>query len=418
MKELRHLLGRAYGRIVGFFLDRSVVHGIVDQRLSTSSSLIDLGNSVLAVDARLDELLVDVSALRADVSALAKDMEVVPALQADVSALASRTGELDLQVARLTSKDFEATRSEPGTDGVGRDRRGSVLSDVVALASRDVYARSSSELLLLLEDRVLALLEGIGAPGHTLPDSMSLVRTATVVGDLLMPEHDRFILPVLDETGEWEPEECELIRGILKECEGDLLVDIGAHVGYLTHVMSECSDLPILAVEAEPLNAGLLAFNLIRNGHNNVLPVHAAAGSTTALTDISIDPTNTGGHKAFFRPGLESSSIGRIALDDLLPPEVRVHFVKIDVEGMEQDVIRGMERIITDHRPTILAEFYPMAIEEAREEPTSVLNYYRAIGFRTVLPQHDGCSDAPAEEVVALARSAEGGYVTMLLVAQ
>jgi len=359
-----------------------------------------------------------VPVLQADVSALARDMEVVPALQSDVSALASRTGELDLQVVRLASAEFEATGSGRGSGGVEADRRGSVLADVVALASHDVYARSRSELLSLLEDRVIELLEGIDAPVHTLPDSMSLVRTATVVGDLLMPAHDRFILPVLETTGEWEPEECELVRRILKECEGDLLIDIGAHVGYLTHVMSECSDLPILAVEAEPLNAGLLSFNLIRNGHNNVLPVHAAAGSTTVLTDISIDPTNTGGHKAFFRPGLESSSIGRIALDDLLLPEVRVDFVKIDVEGMEQDVIRGMERIITDHRPTILAEFYPAAIEEAREEPASVIEYYRTMGFKTVLPQHDGYSDAPAEEVVALARSAEGGYVTMLLVPQ
>jgi len=359
-----------------------------------------------------------VPVLQADVSALAKDMEVVPVLQADVSALAARTGEFATDLDRLRDASNAYSDPESGSDWTAIDRQNPDLTDLVALAARETYARPRSELLESLERRTLELLEGIGAPPHSLPETTSLIRTATVVGDLLMPAHDRFILPVLEATGQWEPEECDLVRDVLADCEGDLLIDIGAHVGYLTHVMAEASSLPILAVEAEPLNAALLGFNLIRNGHGNVLPIHAAAGSTTVLTDISVDPTNTGGHKAFFRPGLESSSIGRIALDDLLPPEVRVDFVKIDVEGMEQDVIRGMERIITDHRPTILAEFYPAAIEEASEEPAAVLNLFRAMGYRTLLPQHDDHSDAPVEDVVALARSAEGGYVTMLLVAK
>ena len=435
MKAYRRLLGRAYGRIVGFFLDRSVVHGIIDQRLLANTTLVDVGDAVSAMEVRLLDLSVDVSVLQAevsalakdmevvpvlqaDVSALAKDMEVVPVLQADVSALAARTGEFATDLDRLRDASNAYSDPESGSDWTGIDRQNPDLTDLVALAARETYARPRSELLESIERRTLELLEGIGAPPHSLPETTSLIRTATVVGDLLMPAHDRFILPVLEATGQWEPEECDLVRAVLADCEGDLLIDIGAHVGYLTHVMAEASSLPILAVEAEPLNAALLGFNLIRNGHGNVLPIHAAAGSTTVLTDISVDPTNTGGHKAFFRPGLESSSIGRIALDDLLPPEVRVDFVKIDVEGMEQDVIRGMERIITDHRPTILAEFYPAAIEEASEEPAAVLNLFRAMGYRTLLPQHDDHSDAPVEDVVALARSAEGGYVTMLLVAK
>ncbi len=452
MKAYRRLLGRAYGRIVGFFLDRSVVHGIIDQRLLANTTLVDVGDAVSAMEVRLLDLSVDVSVLQAevsalakdmevvpvlqadvsalakdmevvpvlqaDVSALAKDMEVVPVLQADVSALAARTGEFATDLDRLRDASNAYSDPESGSDWTAVDRQNPDLTDLVALAARETYARPRSELLESIERRTLELLEGIGAPPHSLPETTSLIRTATVVGDLLMPAHDRFILPVLEATGQWEPEECDLVRDVLANCEGDLLIDIGAHVGYLTHVMAEASSLPILAVEAEPLNAALLGFNLIRNGHGNVLPIHAAAGSTTVLTDISVDPTNTGGHKAFFRPGLESSSIGRIALDDLLPPEVRVDFVKIDVEGMEQDVIRGMERIITDHRPTILAEFYPAAIEEASEEPAAVLNLFRAMGYRTLLPQHDDHSDAPVEDVVALARSAEGGYVTMLLVAK
>ena len=434
MKAFRRLLGRAYGRVVGFFLDRSVVHVIIDQRLRADATLADVGEAVATMEERLlnlsadvsalakdmeavGSLTKDVSALQADVSALAKDMEVVPALQADVSALAERTGELDAGFNRLGGRSTAVSGIDSESEWSATDRQKPDLRDVVALAARETFPHPRSELLDSLELKALELLKRIDAPPHTLPSSTSLTRTETVVGDLLMPTHDRFILPVLEATGQWEPDECDLVRSILASCEGDLLIDIGAHVGYLTHVMREASSLPILAVEAEPLNAALLGFNLLRNGHDNVLPIHAAAGGTTALTEISVDPTNTGGHKAFFRPGLDWSSIGRIALDDLLSSEIQVGFVKIDVEGMEQDVIRGMERIISDQHPTILAEFYPAAIEESREEPVTVLDMYRSMGYRTILPGFDDYSDAPSEDVVELARSAEGGYVTMLLVA-
>jgi hypothetical protein len=44
-------------------------------------------------------------------------------------------------------------------------------------------------------------------------------------------------------------------------------------------------------------------------------------------------------------------------LDDLVPPEVPVHFIKIDVEGGEFQVLQGALETVRRNRPFIVFEF-------------------------------------------------------------
>jgi FkbM family methyltransferase len=43
-------------------------------------------------------------------------------------------------------------------------------------------------------------------------------------------------------------------------------------------------------------------------------------------------------------------------LDNIIPLDLPIHFMKIDVEGVELQVFRGAENIIRKHKPTILFE--------------------------------------------------------------
>ena len=53
-----------------------------------------------------------------------------------------------------------------------------------------------------------------------------------------------------------------------------------------------------------------------------------------------------------------SLTVDTVNLDDYFAPEQRVSFVKIDVEGAEALVLRGMRRILETDRPAIVMEVH------------------------------------------------------------
>jgi FkbM family methyltransferase len=282
-------------------------------------------------------------------------------------------------------------------------------------ASNQLLPRTRAPLHNRLRTIASELFEAIGGPRFRLPTDRSVARVDTDVGELLVPAHDTVIVPMLREHGTWEAEEATIAERALTESSGELVIDVGAHIGYLTHRIARSTDATVLAVESEPLNAGLLCLNLLRNGLTHVLPIHAAAGESTGLTQFSLDPTNTGDHRAFARDGFDGGVVACLALDDLIPAETTVGFVKIDAQGMDHAVIRGMRRIVANSRPLMLTEFWPSGIIEFGDSPSSVIREYRELGYQTHLlglPELDG---APAEDLVAIAEAHRGNHMTLIL---
>lgn len=62
-----------------------------------------------------------------------------------------------------------------------------------------------------------------------------------------------------------------------------------------------------------------------------------------------------------------------IALDEIIPPEEQVTFIKMDIEGAEQNALLGAERIITEYRPQLAICLYH-SFEDLWEIPFLIYN--------------------------------------------
>jgi FkbM family methyltransferase len=138
----------------------------------------------------------------------------------------------------------------------------------------------------------------------------------------------------------------------------------------------------VLAVEADPETFALLRANVEMNSFANVELLPAAAHRQAGLVTVARDPSHHGSHTAFAMSGTrQTTPMQALRLDDVLDPEAPIHFIKIDVEGMDHAVVEGLEQTIRRWRPTVLVEFNPEKIGWFGDDPQAVLACYRERDF-------------------------------------
>jgi len=139
---------------------------------------------------------------------------------------------------------------------------------------------------------------------------------------------------------------------------GDVAIDIGAGVGHYTYLFSKLvgETGKVYAYEPDPFMFKILKANIRLNGLTNVIAKPFAIGD---CNDEMLFYVSTVGSSSL-RPmrGLRSIiKVKVITLDSLNLPWV--DWVKIDTEGYEANVLRGMKNTMEIHNPRLLLEFIP-----------------------------------------------------------
>ena len=148
---------------------------------------------------------------------------------------------------------------------------------------------------------------------------------------------------------EFEPK----IRSIFKDKikQGDTIIDVGANVGYHTLLLAKLvGGGKVYAFEPEPKAFGLLSKNIKQNGYKNVVLINKGLGEKEQVLDLYLNPKNAAGHSLIKRDNWQKQPVEIIALDDFLPKNTKVDFIKVDVEGSELSVFKGMKRILSENK--------------------------------------------------------------------
>ncbi|GIV36636.1 MAG: hypothetical protein KatS3mg032_1015 [Cyclobacteriaceae bacterium] len=71
-------------------------------------------------------------------------------------------------------------------------------------------------------------------------------------------------------------------------------------------------------------------------------------------------------------------------LDDLVPAEEPIHFIKIDVEGAELNVLKGAKRILKKSRPAVMFEFAKLHAAPYQVTPADLFAFFEDMNYRVL----------------------------------
>ena len=113
----------------------------------------------------------------------------------------------------------------------------------------------------------------------------------------------------------------------------------------------------VIAVEPVPDTFALLSENVRHFGHANVSLLNCAASDSTSIVGMDI-PRWSDGLQNFYQahivPRAGGLAILALTIDSLNLSTVRV--VKIDAEGHELSVLKGMRKLLVRDQPTLIVE--------------------------------------------------------------
>jgi FkbM family methyltransferase len=148
--------------------------------------------------------------------------------------------------------------------------------------------------------------------------------------------------------------------------QGDIVVDIGAHMGRYTIISSKRvgTNGKVVAIEAHPGNFEMLNRNIKLNQLTNVIPLNYAVYSKETKIKLYL-PEEDSGFTIYNtimsnRAGTEDKfvEVNANTLDCLLQlnqiREEEVNWVKIDVEGAEFEVLKGATNVLTKSKDIAL----------------------------------------------------------------
>ncbi len=212
---------------------------------------------------------------------------------------------------------------------------------------------------------------------------------------MLVNTKDICITPHLIMDGFWEMHITELFESIVKE--GFTVVDIGANMGYYTLIaaLRVGKKGKVYAFEPEPKSFDILCKNIEINGFNNtVITCQKALLDRDGKVDFNVYEEHVAGSSIFVDNSIfgsephkkRSISVQATTLDAFLGNNVKVDLIKMDAEGAEPFIFKGMKNVIKNSSNLkIIMEFAPTHIEATGESPRNFLQSLKNAGFKIML---------------------------------
>ncbi len=187
--------------------------------------------------------------------------------------------------------------------------------------------------------------------------------------------------------GRYEPDLTAFLRHNLRLQPGDVVLDIGANMGWYSLLAERLapSGIDVFAFEPDPDNFQLLSENLRLNKSTVVTPVQQALAERDGVLQLHrYKDSNLGRHSLLPINAGPTVDVVAVTLDHFWDSRGLGNrtpkFIKIDVEGYELPALHGGRRVLA-RCPLLLAEFSPTYMRAGGIEPGELLDFLAELGF-------------------------------------
>jgi len=199
---------------------------------------------------------------------------------------------------------------------------------------------------------------------------------------LLVNIHDSGIGSHLFLGGRYALARVSEIREAVKE--GDVVIDIGANIGYFTVLLANLvgQEGKVYAFEPDPRNFDLLQRTIERNGYSHVIAEQKAVSNKAG--EFLLYQTQSWAASALTPTGhVGTVKVQVITLDEFLSNEGHIDFVKMDIDGSEPLAIEGMAQLIQrSPHLQVLAEYQPGNLKRYLSNPLDFITIAEQHGLR------------------------------------
>ncbi len=177
--------------------------------------------------------------------------------------------------------------------------------------------------------------------------------------------------------------------------EGDTFVDVGAYSGYYSlWVYERVGEIGrVVAFEPNPESFKVLQRNIERNKYD-IIAENVALSDQEGYADFTLRNSMSRFTKIGGTPIGEAIKVRTTTFDNYRKlTNIIPNFIKIDVEGAEYSVLKGMEETLQIYNPSLLIEIHHDANYE-------LFDFLEDIGYSICLVDEEGISSIDTSEIM------------------
>lgn len=175
--------------------------------------------------------------------------------------------------------------------------------------------------------------------------------------------------------------------------ESSNCIDVGCHKGEILDIILSISPRGIhYGFEPIPDLHHELVNKYISNPSCNISPIAASnIKGDSSFNYVVSNPSYSGLKKRSYDKKSEQDKIIKVQtdkLDDLIPVDLKIDLIKIDVEGGELLVLEGAKKILARHKPIVIFEHGLGASDHYDAGPNQIFDYFDELGYNIFTLDH------------------------------